>query len=140
MVAAARVGNRRGMSISYAPHRFPSDVIRHAAWLYPRFTLSYREDEDLLAERGLEPYLATRPHWATEDGLHWVLDMAFDEDRARSRKDPAPANLATLRKLALNLLPAPGPISRSAENDHAPDSPMASFVPSSGKCDSACAQ
>ena len=41
-------------SISYARHRFPRDVIRHAVWLYLRFTLSYRDVEDLLAERGLE--------------------------------------------------------------------------------------
>src|ERR1700745_3926780 len=39
--------------ISYARHRFPPDVIRHAVWLYLRFTLSYRDVEDLLAERGL---------------------------------------------------------------------------------------
>src|SRR5262249_37768020 len=39
--------------ISYACHRFPRDVIRHAVWLYLRFTLSYRDVEDLLAERGL---------------------------------------------------------------------------------------
>ena len=40
--------------ISYARHRFPRDVIRHAVWLYLRFTLSYRDAEDLLVERGLE--------------------------------------------------------------------------------------
>jgi putative transposase len=40
--------------ISYARHQFPSVVIRHAVWLYLRFTLSYRDVEDLLAERGLE--------------------------------------------------------------------------------------
>src|SRR5215470_16092335 len=39
--------------ISYARHRFPPDVIRYAIWLYLRFTLSYRDVEDLLAERGL---------------------------------------------------------------------------------------
>ena len=39
--------------ISYARHRFPPDVIRHAVWLYLRFTLSYRDVEDLLAQRGL---------------------------------------------------------------------------------------
>src|ERR1700756_4933397 len=39
--------------ISYARHRFPPDVVRHAVWLYLRFTLSYRDVEDLLAERGL---------------------------------------------------------------------------------------
>ncbi len=39
--------------ISYARHRFPADIIRHAVWLYLRFTLSYRDVEELLAERGL---------------------------------------------------------------------------------------
>jgi putative transposase len=39
--------------ISYARHRFPPDVIRHAVWLYLRFTLTYRDVEDHLAERGL---------------------------------------------------------------------------------------
>lgn len=46
----------------------------------------------------------TRSHWGIENQLHWVLDVVFDEDHARSRKDNAPANLALLRKLALNML------------------------------------
>ncbi len=40
--------------ITYARHRFPPDVIRHAVWVYLRLTLSYREVEELLAERGLD--------------------------------------------------------------------------------------
>ena len=47
---------------------------------------------------------AVRAHWGIENGLHWVLDTAFDEDRARNRKDHGPENLAILRKLALNVL------------------------------------
>ena len=39
--------------ISYARHRFPSEVICHAVWLSLRFTLSYRDVDDLLAARGL---------------------------------------------------------------------------------------
>ena len=39
--------------VSYGRHRFPPDIIRHAVWLYLRFTLSYRDVEDLLAESGL---------------------------------------------------------------------------------------
>jgi transposase-like protein len=39
--------------ISYARHQFPAEIIRHAVWLYLRFTLSYRDVEELLAERGL---------------------------------------------------------------------------------------
>lgn len=52
------------------------------------------------------PRLATavRAHWRIENSLHWVLDVAFDEDRARNRSDHGPENLATLRKLALNVL------------------------------------
>jgi predicted transposase YbfD/YdcC len=48
----------------------------------------------------------TRSHWGIENQLHWVLDVVFDEDRARNRKDHAPENLALLRKLALNMLRA----------------------------------
>ena len=40
--------------ISFARRRFPPVVIQHAAWLHVRFTLSYRDVEDLLAERGLD--------------------------------------------------------------------------------------
>jgi len=47
---------------------------------------------------------ATREHWQIENGLHWVLDIAFREDESRVRKDHAPQNLATLRHIALNLL------------------------------------
>jgi transposase-like protein len=41
--------------LSYRRHRFPPPIIQHAIWLYLRFTLSYRDVEDLLAERGLLP-------------------------------------------------------------------------------------
>jgi predicted transposase YbfD/YdcC len=46
----------------------------------------------------------TRSHWGIENQLHWVLDVIFDEDGARNRKDNGPENLAILRKLALNML------------------------------------
>jgi len=45
-----------------------------------------------------------RAHWTIENQLHWVLDVVFDEDRARNRKDHGPQNIALLRKIALNLL------------------------------------
>jgi len=45
-----------------------------------------------------------RRHWAIENELHWVLDVAFNEDHSRVRKDQAPQNLAVLRQMALNLL------------------------------------
>jgi predicted transposase YbfD/YdcC len=48
--------------------------------------------------------MATRTHWQIENGLHWVLDIAFREDESRVRKDHSAENLATLRHIALNLL------------------------------------
>jgi putative transposase len=42
------------MTISFARQQFPPAIIRHAVWLYVRFTLSYRDVEDMLAERGLD--------------------------------------------------------------------------------------
>ena len=42
------------VSILYARHQFPPAIIRHAVWLYLRFTLSFRDVEELLAERGIE--------------------------------------------------------------------------------------
>jgi predicted transposase YbfD/YdcC len=47
---------------------------------------------------------AVRSHWGIENQLHWVLDIAFDEDRCRVRKDHGPENFALLRHIALNLL------------------------------------
>ena len=45
-----------------------------------------------------------RSHWGIENSLHWMLDIAFDEDHQRVRKDNGPANFAVLRHIALNLL------------------------------------
>jgi predicted transposase YbfD/YdcC len=47
---------------------------------------------------------AVRKHWSIENKLHWVLDVALNEDHSRVRKDQAPENLAVLRHIALNLL------------------------------------
>jgi len=55
----------------------------------------------LTAKRLIE---VARAHWTIENQLHWVLDVTFEEDAARSRKDYAPQNLALIRKLALNIL------------------------------------
>ncbi len=49
--------------ISYSRHQFPPVVIQHAVWLYLRFTLSYRDVEDLLAERGLDISYETIRRW-----------------------------------------------------------------------------
>ena len=52
--------------ISYRRHRFPPEIIQHAVWLYLRFTLSYRDVEELLAERGLDISYETVRHKLTQ--------------------------------------------------------------------------
>jgi putative transposase len=54
--------------LSFDRHRFPPDVIRYAVWLYARFTLSYRDVEDLLAERGLDISHETVRRWCLKFG------------------------------------------------------------------------
>ncbi len=55
-------------TISFKRHRFPPDIIRHAVWLYARFTLSYRDVEDLLAERGLDISYESVRRWFLKFG------------------------------------------------------------------------
>lgn len=53
-----------------------------------------------------------RNHWGIENRLHWVLDVVFDEDGNRTRKDNGPDNLAILRRFAINIISShPGRIS-----------------------------
>lgn len=47
---------------------------------------------------------AIRRHWTIKNSLHWVLDVVFREDEARSRDRVAPRNFAVLRTLAFNRL------------------------------------
>jgi transposase-like protein len=78
--------------LSYARHRFPSEIIQHAVWLYFRFALSYRDIEDLLAERGVDVSYETVRQWALKFGRvyarrirqrrprpsdHWHVDEVF---------------------------------------------------------------
>ena len=59
-----------------------------------------------LLSRPFEPHQVlsiVRQHWGIENRLHWPLNVVLDEDLARNRKDNAPANLAVLRRLALNV-------------------------------------
>jgi len=54
--------------ISFDRHRFPPELIVHAVWLYARFTLSFRDIEDLLAERGLDVSYETVRRWFLKFG------------------------------------------------------------------------
>ena len=68
-----------------------------------------------LLSRYLSPrqlLLTVRSHWGIENRLHWMLDVNFNEDGCRARKDNAPENLAILLRLAINIVRAhPEPIS-----------------------------
>ncbi len=55
-------------TISFTRHRIPPNIIRHTVWLYARFTLSYRDVEDLLAERGLDISYETVRRWFLKFG------------------------------------------------------------------------
>src|SRR5713101_654119 len=54
--------------LCYRRHRFPPEIIQHAIWLYLRFTLSYRDVEELLAERGLDISYETVRSWVLKFG------------------------------------------------------------------------
>ena len=55
-------------NLSFKRHRFHPDVIRYAVWLYYRFTLSLRDVEELLAERGIDVSYETVRCWANKFG------------------------------------------------------------------------
>jgi predicted transposase YbfD/YdcC len=61
------------------------------------FISSLENDAQKLAE-------AIRGHWSIENSLHWVLDVAFQEDNSRIRKNNAPANFVVLRHIAVNII------------------------------------
>jgi putative transposase len=84
--------------ISYSGYRFPLDVIQRAVWLCLRFTLSLRDIEDILAERGIDVTYETIRCWVDRFGpqiarriratrskptLKWHLDEMFDSVRGR---------------------------------------------------------
>ena len=54
--------------LSYAGYRFPPEIIQHAIWLYLRFTLSFRDVEELLAERGIDVSYETIRRWVAVFG------------------------------------------------------------------------
>jgi putative transposase len=65
----------------YHRHRFPSEIIRYAIWLFYRFSLSYRDAEDVLAERGINVSYETIRRGRTRFGLVYA-------NRLRKRSGP----------------------------------------------------
>ena len=81
--------------VSYARHQFPTEVIGHAVWLYLRFTLSYRDVEDLLAERGLDI--------SHETVRRWVLKFGPAIARRLRRNRPKPSPRRHLDEMAVRI-------------------------------------
>jgi hypothetical protein len=83
------------MELSYRRHRFPPVVIQHAVWLYLRFTLSYRDVEDLLAERGLDI--------SYETVRSWVLKFGPVIARRLRRRRPRPSDRWHLDEMVVRI-------------------------------------
>src|SRR5262245_12729770 len=56
----------------YPRYRFPPAIISHADWLYYRFTLSFRDVEDLLAQRGITVSYESIRHWCETCGVAYA--------------------------------------------------------------------
>ena len=63
------------MKPSYKGHRFPPEIISHAVWLYHRFTLSFRDVEDLLAERGITVSYEAVRFWCLKFGPQYARSI-----------------------------------------------------------------
>lgn len=109
-----RVERRRASVVAAPPaavkHRFPGLAAfgRIEAWRTVNGVTTHHVRRFALSKR-LAPakLLATvRQHWAIENAAHWPLDVVFDEDLARNRKDNGPRNLAVMRRMTLNILRA----------------------------------
>jgi putative transposase len=61
--------------ISYSGYRFPPEIIHQAIWLYFRFTLSFRDVEDLLADRGITVSYETVRRWVNHFGPMIAADL-----------------------------------------------------------------
>src|ERR1700730_15585207 len=63
------------IKINYSGYRFPPEIFQHAIWLYIRFTLSFRDVEDLLAERGIMVSYETVRRWVYHFGPMIAADL-----------------------------------------------------------------
>ena len=81
--------------ISFKRHRFPADVIRQAIWLYFRFTLSFRDVEEMLAQRGIEVSYETIRSWTVKFGPLIAQNL--------KRRRPAPSPRWHLDEVVCNI-------------------------------------
>jgi len=69
------------MESTYKGHRFPPKIISHAIWLYHRFTLSFRDVEDLLAERGITVSYEAIRCWCIKFGPTYARSLRRKQGR-----------------------------------------------------------
>jgi len=67
--------------VNYRGYRFPSEIISYAVWLYYRFGLSFRDVEDLLAERGITVTYEAIRHWCRTFGLDYARRLRHRRGR-----------------------------------------------------------
>ncbi len=67
--------------VTYRRHRFPSEIISHAVWLYYRFCLSFRDVEDLLAQRGITVTYETIRQWCSKFGRDYARQLRRRQGR-----------------------------------------------------------
>jgi putative transposase len=84
--------------ISYSGYRFPPEIVQQAIWLYLRFTLSFRDVEDLLAERGIAVSYETIRRWVNCFGP--IIAAHFAQTSPQTRR-----SLASGRSLSENRWP-----------------------------------
>jgi transposase-like protein len=72
-------------SIAFKRHRFPPEIIQHAVWLCARFTLSFRDIEELLAERSIDVSNETLRRWFVKFGLLIARNLRTRRPRANAR-------------------------------------------------------
>ena len=85
-------------SLCYRRHRFPPGIIQRAIWLYLRFTLSYRDVEDLLAERGLDISYKTVRRWVLKFGPAIARRLRQRRPRPKKRQTPSAVDERAMRK------------------------------------------
>ena len=71
--------------VSYARHRFPPEIIQYAVWLYFRFPLSFRDIEDLLAERGIDVTYESVRRWCLKFGRAYAARLRQSRPRTDTR-------------------------------------------------------
>ena len=104
--------DERYVTVIYDPEGLPADWPDVAAVVFVGREREVKGENTSTAHYYLTSYAGTaaelagviRSHWGIENGLHWVLDVAFREDNSRTRDLNAGANLALLRRVAISLL------------------------------------